>query len=163
MQPIYKNPNVPDSSQIYRTNLVLWAAMLFSQLMFLVLVFFTRRELFNFVTGESAGSFGADSLSTVNPILIVLALIGLATFALSFILKTRLLKLAIDNKQIGLVQTAQILAYALCEATTLFGLIVAFAFNSPLSFVWFAVGILGLILHFPRQRNFDQASFTGIN
>lgn len=165
-QPVYKNPNVPDTDDVYRTNIVLWAGMLISQLLFLVVVFFSKRELFGLITGE--GSIGESSfylklLSTINPMLIVLAVVGLITFILSFVLKARLIQLAIDNKQTGLVQTAQILAYALCEATALFGLIAAFAFDSPLFLAWFAVGILGLLLHFPRRGNFAAASFTGIN
>lgn len=164
-RPIYKNPNAPDADQIYRTNRIVWAAMLFSQMMFLVLVFFARPRLFSFSasgTGE-AGGLSSNFVTAGSPILIFLAVIALITFTLSFVLKTRMLKLAIDNKQIELAQSAQIVAYALCEVTTLFGLIAAFAFNSGLFFAWFALGIFGLLLHFPRRRNFEAASFTGIN
>ena len=162
-QPIYKNPNVPDTNQIYRTSILVWAAMLFSQLMFLVVVLLARPKIFNFGTRTSGDGSNQDLLLALNPVMIILGVLGLATVAVSFVLKSRMLKLAIDNKQIGLVPTAQILAYALCEATTLFGLFIALAFNSPLFFAWFAVGVTGILLHFPRRNDFAAASFTGIN
>jgi hypothetical protein len=87
---------------------------------------------------------------------------GLITFVLSFVIRTRLLKYAIDNKDIKLVQSAQIVAYALCEVTSLLGLIAAFAFEYKYFFVWIIAGISGILLHLPRKNDFAAASFKGI-
>lgn len=164
MQPVYQNPNQPTTEGVYRTNTILWAAMLVSQFMFLVLLFFARRELFNFEFGENAGitSGSAGNLFGTNPLLIVLAVLGLTAFALSFVIKSRLLKYAIDNKSVEFVQKAHIVAYALCDAVSVIGLLAAFAFDTRLCFLWFAAGIIGILLHFPRRENFHAAAFTGI-
>lgn len=156
MQPIYTNPKVPTVEQVYRTNIILWAAMLASQLMLLVVLYFAKPELFKL---SSTAGFS----TAINPIVFILAFLGLVTFALSFVLKARFLKLAIENRTVGLIQTGQILAYALCEATSLFGLVAAFAFSFSLFFVWFVAGIIGILLHFPRRDSFQAAAFTGIN
>ncbi|MEP6924208.1 MAG: hypothetical protein ABI954_07070 [Pyrinomonadaceae bacterium] len=156
MEPIYTNPKVPTVEQLYRTNTVIWAATLMSQLMFIVLLYFAKSELFRL---DSV----ANPTIAINPVIYILAFLGLTTFALSFVLKTRFLKLASENRAVGLVQTGQVVAYALCEATSLFGLVAAFAFNFPLFFLWFIVGIVGVLLHFPRRDAFQAAAFTGIN
>lgn len=156
MQPIYTNPKVPTLEQAYRANIIIWAAILMSQIMFVVLLYFAKPELFrlDLVTNPAAA---------INPVIYILAFLGLTTFALSFVLKARFLKLAIENRAVGLLQTGQILAYALCEATSLFGLVTAFAFNFSLFFVWLIVGVIGVLLHFPRRDSFQAAAFTGIN
>ncbi len=158
MQPVYQNPNQPTPEALYRTNTIIWAAMLVSQFMLLVVLFFAKRELFsfNFSNENPAYAFGLSSL------VIVLAVLGLITFALSFVIKMRTLKYAIDNKSVELVQTGQIVAYALSEAVSLFGLLAAFAAGSQFFFLFFAVGIVGMLLHFPRRENFHAAAFTGI-
>ena len=155
MEPIYTNPQVPTVEQIHRTHIFIWAGILMSQVMFLLVIYFVKPELFGF-------SSAVGSVTVTSPIVYLLAFFGLATCALSFILKNRFLKLAIENKAVGLVQTAYILAYALCEATTLFGLVAAFAFNFSLFFVWFIGGIIGIVLHFPRRESFQAAAFTGL-
>lgn len=156
MQPIYTNPKIPTVEQVYRTNIILWAAMLMSQLMFIAVLYFAKPELFNL---NSAMSFP----TVINPVVFILAFLGLVTFVLSFVLKSRFLKLAIENRVVGLVQTGHILAYALCEATSLFGLVAAFAFGFPLFFIWFVIGVAGVLLHFPSRDSFQAAAFTGIN
>lgn len=157
MEPLYTNPNVPTVEQTYRTNVIIWAAMLISQIMFLVVIYFAKPELFRLNSATN------DFPTAMTPIIYILAFLGLVTFGLSFVLKARFLKLASENRAIGLTQTGHILAYALCEATSLFGLMVAFAFSFPLFFVWFVVGTIGIMLHYPRRESFQAAAFTGIN
>lgn len=155
MQPIYQNPNQPTTAGVYRTSLILWAAMLFAQFLLLVVLYFAKPEVFNFgANGNESNEFGF--------ILIGLAIIGLLAFAVSFVVKARVLAYAIENHALPLVQNAHIVAWALCEAISLFGLLAAFAFDSRFFFLWFAVGILGMLLHFPRRAQFEAAAFTGI-
>ncbi len=155
MEPIYTNPQVPTVEQVYRTNVFIWAGILISQVLFLIVLYFTKPDLFRL-------NPTTNSPTAVSPIIYLLAFVGLATFALSFVLKARFVKLAIESKAAGLVQTAYILAYALCEATSLLGFVAAFAFDFSLFFAWFVVGIIGLVLHFPRREAFQAAAFTGV-
>ncbi len=92
-------------------------------------------------------------------LIFALAFAGISTFLMSFILKSKYIKQAIDQQNVGLIQTAMIIGCALSEATTLFGLVLAFAFSYQYFFLWFALGILGIILHFPRRENLIAASF----
>lgn len=161
MQPVYQNPNQPTTEGVYRTNTIMWAAMLISQFMFFVVIYFAKPQVFEFI-GANNGEIVRDEPVSYFPIFIVLAVVAVIVFALSFVIKSRLLKYAIDSKNVELVQQAQIVAYALCEAVSLFGMVVAFTVNSRFFFLWFVVGILGMLLHFPRREHFHAAAFTGI-
>src|SRR5437763_10401051 len=57
----------------------------------------------------------------------ILMAVGVATFGASFVLKYKLLKQAAEKRNPGLVQIAYIMAFALCEATAIFGTIAYFA------------------------------------
>lgn len=156
MQPVYKNPNTPTIEQVYRTNLIIWFAMLMAQVMFFLPSFFAKPELFKFAELW-------NSSTEINPVIWILAVMAIVVFALSFVIKSRFLRLAIENRSVQAVNTAQIVAYALSEAITLFGLLTAFAFNFRFFFLFFALGILALVLHFPRRENFNAAAFKGIH
>ena len=52
-----------------------------------------------------------------------------------------------------------IIALALCEASSLIGLTLAFAFDYQYFFIWFALGILGVLLHLPRQNDLLAADY----
>jgi len=78
---------------------------------------------------------------------------------LSFVLRKRFINQAINEQKLQLVQTAMIIGCALCESITLFGVVLAFAQNYQYFFLWFALGILGIILHFPRRENLIAASY----
>ena len=75
---------------------------------------------------------------------------------LTLILK--LLGKAVTAQRVELVQPAYIVAFALCEVAAL----LAFADNrmtgSSYYYIGFAVGGLGLMLHFPRRQHFLDAS-----
>jgi len=137
----------------YQTMIVLWAALLVSQFLFLVVVFFAKPELMKFNFTEPL-SGGENSIPVI-----ALAALGVVTFLESFIMEKKLLRQAFDNQNTGLVQTALIYGCALCEATSLCGLVAAFAFNYQYFFLWIALGIFGILLHFPRRSNLLAASF----
>ncbi len=142
--------------QLYRVMAIIWLALLVSQFLFLVVLFFARREIFNF-------NFSKSPLGE-NPVMVIaLAVLGVSTFLLSFVLRRKFVNQAINEQKTELVQTAMIIGCALCEATTLFGLVLAFALTYQYFFLWFALGILGTILHFPRRENLIAASFKKID
>ncbi|MDQ6787324.1 MAG: hypothetical protein M3033_11005 [Acidobacteriota bacterium] len=143
-----QNPN----AQSTNTLAILWYALLSSQLMFLIVLAFAKREVFNF-------DFSKPVLGENASVIIACAVLGVSTFLLSFVLRKKFINQAINQQKPALVQTALIVGCALCEATTLLGLILAFAFNYSYFFLWFALGILGTVLHYPRAENISAASY----
>ena len=144
-----QNSNI---EQNHKTLVTIWAALLFSQVMLLVVVFFAKPEVFKF-------DFTKPFLGENAVIIIAFAFVALANLALSFIMKKRSFEQAVEKQQMAFVQTGLILAYAFCEATSLLGIVLAFAFSYQYFFVWFALGILGIILHFPRRDDVVAASY----
>ena len=136
----------------YQTLAIICLALLVSQLMLLVVLFFAKREIYNF-------DFSKSPLGENPMIIVVFAVLGLSTFLISFVLRKKFLDQAIGEQKPALVQTALVVGCALCEATTLFGLVLAFAFHYQFFFLWFALGILGIILHFPKRDNLIAASY----
>ncbi len=137
---------------VYQTMIVIWAALLISQVMFLVIIFFTKPELFAFKFDEPI----------VNENFLVVA--GLAVAAIlavgiSFVRKKIFRDQAIAEQKIELLQTGLIVALALCEASSLFGLFLAFAFDYQYFFLWFVLGIVGMILHFPKFGDILSATY----
>lgn len=144
-----QNPNIEES---YKTMVIIWAALLFSQLMLLVVVYFAKPEVYRF-------DFSKPFLGENAVLVIAFAAIAVTNLAVSFVMKKRSLQQAIEKQQIALVQTGQILAYAFCEAVSLLGIVLAFAFSYQYFFLWFALGIIGIILHFPRRDDLIAASY----
>ena len=136
----------------YQTLAIIWFSLLVSQFMFLVVLFFAKREIYNF-------NFSKSPLGENPMIIVVFAVLGLSTFLISFVLRKKFLDQATGEQKPALVQTALVVGCALCEATTLFGLVLAFAFDYQFFFLWFALGILGIILHFPKRDNLIAASY----
>ena len=149
MQQMNQNSNI---EQTFRTLLIIWFALLFSQLMLLVVIFFAKPKIFDFDFSKP--------LSGDNPVIaIALAVLGISTVLLSFVLRSKLVQQAIANQETALVLTAMVIGCSLCEAATLFGVVLVFAANYQYFFLWFALGVLGTILHFPRRENLIAASY----
>ncbi len=138
--------------QSYRTLAIIWFALLSSQVMFLIVVFLSKPDLFRFDSGKPILGENAS-------IVIAFAFLALTNFALSFVMKKRSFEQGIAEQKIAYVQTGLILACAFCEAISLLGIVLAFAFSYQYFFVWFAVGLLGIILHFPRRDAVIAASY----
>ena len=130
----------------YQTLVVLWAAILMSQLMLIAVLFVTRKVLFEFrfdqpISGQSGSMILGFAVAAVTCV------------GFSFAFKRRFLERAIEQQEPKLVQTGLIIAIAVCEASSLFGMCLAFAFDYQYFFAWFALGITGTLLHFPRQND----------
>jgi len=136
----------------YQTLLVLWFALTVSQCLFVVLVFFTRPQLFRLDTSKP--------LLGSQPILVIaLGAASLAALAASFVMEKRLLDQSVTQQNVGLVQQALIMSCALCEAISMFGLFLAFTADYSYFFLFSGLGILGAILHFPTRKNLLAASY----
>lgn len=149
MQQINENRNV---EQAYRTMVVVWFALLNSQLLLLVVLYFAKPDVFKF-------DFSKSLLGENTAMTIVLAVLGVSAFLLSFVLRRKFINRAISEQKLEFVQTAMIIGCALCEAVSLFGLVLAFSQSYQYFFLWFALGILGIIVHFPRRENLIAASY----
>ena len=136
----------------YNTLVVLWFAMLFSQLVFFALVYFIKPALFTF--DESRSVFDEMPLVTV-----AFAAIAILFFILSFILSRQHMRRAIEDQDAGCVQTSLVLGCALSEIASILGLILALLFDHPYFYLWIALGALGVLMHFPRKGNLDAARY----
>lgn len=147
-----QNPQSFGVEPIYKTLAVIWFALLVSQALLLVVIYFAKPEAFRF-------DFSQPLLGENAPIVIVFALLAISNLILSLALARKFLNQAIAAQNVALVQTAMIVGCALCEAISLFGVVLAFAFSYQYFFLWFALGILGTILHFPRRDNLIAAVY----
>ena len=140
----------------YRILAIIWFNLLVSQLLFLVVIYFAKPEVFRF-------DFSKPLLGDSQVIIVIFALLAISNLILSFVFRKKYLNQAIAKQKAALVQTAMIIACTLCEAISLFGVVLAFAFSYQYFFLWFALGILGTILHFPRRDNLIAASYQKID
>lgn len=149
MEPLEDKNDIASNQQRLA---VVWAVLLTSQLFLLLLVFFSKKELFDLDFSQPP--------ARENPLMvIVLACLSLTAFVLSFVLKAGMLKQAEEQQKPAFVQSALIVSCALCESISLFGLLLAFAADYRYFFLWFALGILGIILHFPKKKHLIAASY----
>ena len=141
------NPN-----DAYQTFMVIWVALFVSQFLFVGLTFFIKPELLRFDLRKPL--FGENTL-----VVIAVAAISVADLAVSFVLRNRFLARSVAEQNIGMVQTAMIVGCSLAEAISLFGLLLAFAFNYQYFFLFSAFGMLAMVLHLPRRSDIAAASF----
>jgi magnesium-transporting ATPase (P-type) len=114
--------------------LTLWFAMLIS-----VTIFFGIAWIM--------GSHGSS-----NPTLSYTLLgLGSMTVLVSFLLKQQLMQKAINSNDIAALQSAHIVALALCESAALLGMVDHFVTASQTSWFLFAIAALGIVLHFPKK------------
>ena len=146
------NEPKPNLVAQYQTLVVLWGAILMSQLTLIVVLFFTKRKLFEFQFDQPIeGQSGAMILG--------FGIVALTCVGFSFAFKGRFLERAVEQQEPKLVQNGLIIAVALCEAASLIGMSLAFAFDYQYFFVWFVLGIVGTLLHFPRQSDLLAAGY----
>ncbi|MGH9943345.1 MAG: hypothetical protein ACRD9R_13430 [Pyrinomonadaceae bacterium] len=141
-------PPQPNPLPRFRGLVLIWLAIISSVVMF-------------FVVSRLLGPAAEEGVSATPPLFWVFAALGLATFGLSFLLKSRLLAQARQQRRPEVVSTAYILAFALSEASALFGLVSHFVTRSPFSVYLFALAALGLLLHKPKQAHLSEVQGEG--
>ncbi|HYY59160.1 MAG TPA: hypothetical protein VE842_17655 [Pyrinomonadaceae bacterium] len=145
MNPIAQGSNAVNVDGRYRTMLVLWFAMLMSTGMMFALTLVIERT----------------STSTGGPLVWILMTLGISTLLLSFVLKRKFLAQAVGEQRPELVQSAFVVALALCETNSLFGLLCYFASGTPYYYLFFIIGVIGFLLHLPRRDQLLAASYRG--
>lgn len=146
-----KNDNI-NIEGVFHTMMIIWGALVMSQLLFPVIVFASKPELFRF---DLRPPLLGDSPIEVG----FLGFIALVSVIMSFTLRKRFNNQAAATQNIGLVQTAMIFGCALSEMASLFGIFVAFVFDFRFFFAFSALGIVGTLLHFPRRDDVHAASY----
>ena len=141
--------------QMYRTLAILWFTLFISQVLFLVVIFLTKPELFRF-------DFSKSLLDKNAIIIIIFALAAILNIAISFFLKKKYLNQAVADRNIHFVQTALIVGCALCESVSLFGMMLAFVADYQYFFLWFILGTGATIFHFPRRDNLIAAGYKNL-
>lgn len=138
----------------YETLVIIWGALLTSQLLFLVLVYMIKPELFTFDLSQPF--FGK------HPVVVVLfAVAAVAVFILSFVLRNQHMRRAVVDQDASCVQTGLVLGCALSEISSFLGVVLAFVFDYYYFFFWIALGIVGVLCHFPRRNNLLAAGYKG--
>src|SRR5262245_22627464 len=111
-----------DPAAAHQTMMVLWFALLASQLIFPLVVFLTKPELFSL--DLSRPLLGKNAV-----VIVALAAVSGLLFLVSFVMRRKYLDQAVGQQNVFLVQTALIVGCALCEAISLAGLFLAFSFD----------------------------------
>ena len=100
------------------------------------------------------------SNGTPNPTLSY-ALLGLGVMmvVVSFLVKPNLVQKALDQNSVEALQSAHIVALALCESATMFGIVNHFTTGSKVSWLLFVISAVGILLNFPNKDQIRAVLF----
>jgi len=129
-----------------RTMRILWVAFLTCVGLFVLVTVVTRPS-----------ELPAESGRGLDPLLVVLAGLALLTVAASFVVKSGFYRRAVGGRLPALLPSGFIIAMALCESAVLFGLVGVFVTRNDAAYLLFALGALGMLLHFPRREQVEAA------
>jgi fucose 4-O-acetylase-like acetyltransferase len=139
------NPNDPAKIELrLRTMRTLWIAMLSSIVVYYVFAVFVR---------------GSRNIQPNSTLFLVMVVVALSITLISFLIKSKLLAQAIEQRRVQQVQQAYIVAWALTEVPALLGMLDYFLTGNPYFYVLFLISVLGQLLHFPRREHVIDASF----
>jgi hypothetical protein len=147
MNPMNQGAKAGNIDARYRTMLVIWFALLMSVGLYFSLTLVIERP----AAGDNPVLLWGLMAASIFPLL------------LSFVLKGKLLALSVREQRPDLVQSAMILAVALCESVGLFGLLIFFTTGTPYYYGFFIVSILAMLLHMPRRDQLLAATYKGQN
>jgi F0F1-type ATP synthase membrane subunit c/vacuolar-type H+-ATPase subunit K len=140
----------------YQTLVVIWFALLMSQVLFFGLIWFIKPEI------VSAPYLSAESLRDVlgrQPLItLVFAGSALIFFLLSQAIGRQHMRRAVRDRDASCIQTGLVIGCALSEISSILGVILALLFNHPYFYLWIALGTLGVLMNFPRRSNLDAAT-----
>jgi F0F1-type ATP synthase membrane subunit c/vacuolar-type H+-ATPase subunit K len=142
----------PSVEAQYKSMLTIWAGLLMSQLMFVLIIFLTRPKLFTF-------DFSQPIIGNSGAMIVGFAVAAVTAVLFSFAFRKRLNERAVEAQDTGQVQSGLIIGLALCEASSLFGVTLAFAFDYQYFFLWIGLGVIAMLLHFPKRDELHAASY----
>lgn len=138
--------------QMYRGLLMIWFALVFSQFLFLLIAYIVKPNLFRF-------EFNQPFLGENTIIVLIFILVAFTNIAISFFLRKKYAAQAVAEQNVSYVQTAMIAGCALCEAVSIFGLMLAFVADYQYFFLWSILGIGATLFHFPRRDELIAATY----
>jgi hypothetical protein len=95
-----------------------------------------------------------------NPSLsLSLICVAMLMVLVAFVIKTKWLSRALEQKSTGMVQQAYVVTWAITEIAALLGLMDFFLTNDRYYFVLLIIAALGVLLHFPRREHVVNAAF----
>ncbi len=95
----------------------------------------------------------------VPPLLYALAAVALVSVAASFALKASFYRRVAERRDPARMQTGFVLTLVLCEVSALLGVLGVFTTRCDYSYALFALGALGMLLHFPRRGQAPDAPY----
>ena len=135
----------PDNIELrLRTMRTLWLAMLMSLAVYYVFNLFVPRP--------------PDGTQN-NTVFLVLVAAAVVTTLISFPIKNALLKKAIDQQQVPLVQQAYVAAWAVTEVGGLLAILDFFLTGDRYYYVMLIIAGCGQLLHAPKREHLVNASF----
>lgn len=101
-----------------------------------------------------------DPLTLANNRMLVIALTALGTFTalVSVFVRQKMLARAALQQRPHSVSSAYIVAFALCEAAALCGMVLRFATNDAYYYLLFVIALVGFPLNMPRRDDIINAS-----
>lgn len=141
----------PNTELIQRNMAMIWLALFSSQLMFAFVSYAAKPELL--------GIDLAAPLPGREPVMVaVFAFLGLTLIAASFVINARFKSKALEEQNPAVLQTGLIAACAMCEAVSVFGVVLAFSHTYQYFFLWIAAAMAGMAFHFPTRTAIMNAS-----
>src|SRR5689334_8030114 len=145
-------PNPKQVTVSYQNLVVIWLALLASQIVFFLVAWFLRPGLARF--DASAPFLGAKPA-----IILVFCASAIVFLGLGLILSRQHHRRALKDRDAACLQTGLTLGCALSEIPSILGLILALGFDYPFYHLWIALGTFGVLLHFPRKGHLDAANY----
>lgn len=143
MQPIGDNSANIDAR--YRVLLILWIAMLMSVGFLFALTLLIPKP--------------QSSQTDTTAISWALLIVGMIPPIISIFSKRQMLNKAIEKQEAPLVNTAYIIAFALCESVGVFALL-SFMLAAGRAYIFmFVVSAVSLLAHYPRRTHLLAASY----
>lgn len=130
---------------------MIWGVLLLSAFAFLFVLYLTVPKVFKF---NSSTPIADENFL----IILIFAIVALSNFGMSFVLRKYFVERAIREQDAAGVQSAVIISCALCEAIALFGFMLALVAEYQYFFVWFALGLVGILINIPRKSELVAAS-----
>ena len=125
---------------------ILWVAFLICVALFALVTWVTRPSELPDEPGRG-----------LHPLLYALAALAVSTVAASFPVKAAFYRRAAEHGQPALTQAGLTVAMALCESAVLFGLVGVFVTRNDAAYLLFALGAVGMLLHYPRREQVEAA------
>ena len=102
-----------------------------------------------------------ENVEPNDTLFLALVAFALSTTLISVPIKNKLLRRAVEQQQVQLVQQGHIVAWALCEVAALLGVLDFFMTGDRYYYILFIIAACGQLLHFPRRDDVANAWAKG--